>query len=70
MRKQKVEWITAEEAANILELSMSGFYSVAKEQRRLAPKGENVLRWRNVGSEERPKYQFDKMFVELYRDRR
>ena len=71
MPKQKVEWITAEEAAEMLGYeSMSGFYSAAKEQRRLAPKGENVLRWRNIGSEDRPKYQFDKTFVELYRDRR
>lgn len=66
MQKTEVEWITAEGAADILGLSMSGFYSVAREQRRAAARGENVLRWRKVGR----KYFFDKAFVELYKARR
>jgi len=65
MRKE-VEWITAEAAADILGLSMSGFYSVAREQRRATKRGENVLRWRKEGN----RYMFDKGLVELYKERR
>ena len=66
MRKMEVEWVKTEEAADILGLSLSGFYSVLREQRRLTKFGENTIRWRMEGRE----YRFDRATVDLYRDRR
>ena len=64
MRRDGIEWITTEEAASMLNLSMSGFYAAFKEERRRP--GQNTLRWRREGRE----YRLDKTTVELYRDRR
>ena len=65
MREAEVEWISTEEAASILGLTMSGFYSAFKEERRV-PDGQNTIRWRKEGE----KYFLDKATVELYRARR
>lgn len=64
MRKDDTEWITTEEAAKILGLTMSGFYTAFHEDRRR--EGQSVICWRKEGRE----YRLDKATVELYRDRR
>lgn len=65
MRKDDVTWITTNEAAKILGLTMSGFYAAFNEERRIED-GQNTIRWKKVGQ----KYLLDKATVELYRDRR
>lgn len=66
MRKTEVEWVNSDSAADILGLSVSGFYSVLREQKRLTKFGQNTIRWKKEGRE----YRFDRATVELYAARR